>query len=109
MGDQTLSERRQHQRHPLATSLQFLHGPTRKDCQARSVDVSAGGMMMFVPPNVPVRVGQFLRLSVGSVNRPEFAGLSEQPVDATVVRVDRGQLVPGGQIGIGVRFHSPAS
>ena len=108
MGENTLSERRQYQRHPLATSLQFYHGPTQRDVFGRCVDVSAGGMLMFVPPNVPVRVGQPIRLSVGSVNRPEFAGMSERPVDATIVRVERGRLVGGGQVGIGVRFFTPA-
>ena len=109
MGEQTFSERRQYQRHPLATSIQFYHGTTRRDLPGRCVDVSSGGMLMFVPPSAAVRVGQFIRLAVGSVNRPEFAGLCEQPVDATIVRVDRGQFVPTGQVGVGVRFHTPAN
>ncbi|GAF86064.1 unnamed protein product, partial [marine sediment metagenome] len=46
-------------------------------------------MLMYVPVATPVKVGQPLRLSVGSVNRPEFASLSKGPVPGSVVRVDR--------------------
>ena len=59
---------------------------------------------MYVPPNAPVNVGQPIRLSAGSFNRPEFAGLGDKPLDATIVRVDRTKLPHGGQISVGVKF-----
>jgi len=59
---------------------------------------------MYVPATVPVQPGQTLRVTVGSVSRPEFAGLSEKPVDATVARVDRTALLKSGHLAVGVRF-----
>jgi len=104
MDDQTFVERREHQRHPLATGLPFFHGPTQRSFPGRCVDISSGGMLVFMPANVPAQPGQPIRLSVGGISRPEFAGLSEHPVDATIVRVDRGKLLSGGHLAVGVRF-----
>ena len=59
---------------------------------------------MYVPVATPVKVGQPLRLSVGSVNRPEFAALSEKPVAGAIVRVDRHCLLEEGYVAVGVRF-----
>ena len=106
MAEQMFVERRQHQRHPLATGIQFHHGPSQQDCLGRCVDISAGGMKMHVPPNVPVRVGQPIRLSMGSVNRPEFSDLGEKPIDATIVRVGRSDLLAHGHLAVGVKFYS---
>ena len=61
-------------------------------------------MMMYVPAKTPVRSGQPIRLTVGSVNRPEFGVLSEEPVNATIVRVDRSTFLSQGSIAVGVRF-----
>jgi len=58
---------------------------------------------MYVPPNVPVRVGQPIRLSPAGLRRPEFAGLGGEAVDATITRVDRGTYL-SGQLGVAVRF-----
>lgn len=98
------TDRRRHSRHPLATSVQFHHGPSRRDFPGRCVDVSHGGMLMNVPAFVPIQPGHMIRLAVGSVNRPEFAGLGEGPLDATIVRVDRDKLPAKGHIAIGVKF-----
>lgn len=97
-------ERRRHTRYPLATSVQFYHGPTQHNYPGRCVDISEGGMMMYVPASAPVHTGQPIQLTVGCVNRPEFAGLSENPLDATIVRVNRQALVSMGHAAIGVRF-----
>lgn len=97
-------ERRSHPRYPLATSVHFYHCPSQRDFPGRSVDISAGGMLMYVPATVPVHPGQCLRVSVGSAGRPEFAGLSEQPIDATVRRVDRNPLLAAGHLAVGVQF-----
>ena len=102
------ADRRQHQRYPLATSLQFYHGPSQRDFPGRCVDISKGGLLMYVPVVTPVQPGQAIRLAVGSVSRPEFAGLSETPLDATVVRVDRHAILSSGQLAVGVRFQAGA-
>lgn len=98
------AERRQDQRYPLSTNVNFLHGPSNREFPGRCVDISKGGMLMYVPVATPVKVGQPLRLSVGSVNRPEFAGLSEKPVPGAIVRVDRHCLLEEGYVAVGVRF-----
>ena len=97
-------ERRQYRRYPLATGLQFHHGPSRREIPARSVDISAGGMRMCVPATAPVSPGQPLRVNMGGTCRPELAGMGDKPVSATIVRVDRNGLITTGHLTIGVRF-----
>ena len=104
MAEARPAERRKHPRHPLATSVQFHHGPSRRDFPGRCVDVSEGGMLMYVPAHVPAQPGHTIRLTVGSLNRPEFEGLNGRPVDATVVRVSRDRLLGSGSLALGVRF-----
>ena len=104
MSAKAAADRRRHRRYPLPTSVQFYHGPTQRELPGRCVDISSGGMLMYVPASSPVRPGQPLRLTVGSVNRPEFAGLSESPIEATIVRVDRNALLKAGHLAVGVRF-----
>jgi hypothetical protein len=72
----------------MATRVEFYHGPSGRIFPGRTVNLSSGGVLMHIPAGIPVQIGQPIRLAVGCVNRPEFAGLSERPVDATVVRVD---------------------
>ena len=98
------TDRRQHPRYPLPTGLQFVHGPSRREFPARCVDISAGGMLMYVPPAVPALPGQVVRLTVGGLNRPEFANLGENPIDATIVRVDRKSLLSMGHLAVGLKF-----
>lgn len=105
MGSNSVVERRQYVRHPLATSIQFEHESSHREYPGRCMDVSRGGLLMYVPVSTPLQVGHAVRVRVGSVNRPEFSGLSEKPTDATIVRVDRHGTLTHGQLAVGVRFH----
>ena len=109
MNDATEVDRRRHVRYPLATSVEFYHGPSRRRFPARSADVSGGGMLMYVPAGTPVSVGESVRLTVGSGGRPEFAGLSDKPMEATIVRVERGGILGSGHLPIGIRFNRPVA
>jgi len=97
-------ERRRHPRYPLATGMEFHHGPSRREVPARSVDISAGGIRMYVPPSAPVRPGQPVRMNMGAICRPEMIGMSRKSVNGTIVRVDRNGLTTTGCLSIGVRF-----
>ena len=98
-------ERRKYHRFPLATGISFFHGSARRNFPGRSVDISESGLLMSVPPATPVQVGQYIRVSVAAVSRPEFAGHTGKPRDATIVRVDRDHLLDSGRISIGVKFN----
>ena len=98
------ADRRQHQRFPLAGGVEFFHGPTRREFPGRCVDISEGGMLMYVPAPTPVRVGQPIRLDLASVARPGLLRLDAGPMDGTIVRVDRQKLLTVGQAAVGVRF-----
>jgi c-di-GMP-binding flagellar brake protein YcgR len=104
MGVTTTADRRMHPRHPLATSVQFHHAPSRRQFPGRCVDISAGGMKMYIPASTPVQPGHSVQLQMGSVNRPELAGLGAGPVSASVVRVDRHNLLANGHLAVGLRF-----
>ena len=97
-------ERRRHPRYPLATNMQFHHGPSRREVPARSVDISAGGIRMYVPVSAPVRPGQPVRMNMGAICRPELIGTDRKSVDGTIVRVDRSRLTTTGYMSIGIRF-----
>lgn len=97
-------DRRKYPRYPLPTSVQFYHGPSQRDYPGRCVDISLGGLLMYVPAAAPVQPGQPIRIAVGGVPRPEFARLGGQPVDATIVRVNRMSLFSEGHLAVGVRF-----
>ena len=97
-------ERRRHPRYPLATSMQFHHGPSRRKVPARSVDISAGGIRMHVPVSAPVRAGQPVRMNMGAICRPEMIGMDRKSVNGTIVRVDRSGLTATGNLSIGIRF-----
>ena len=98
------TERRKHARYPLNTGLHFYHEPTKRDVPGRCEDISQGGLKMFVPAKTPVKAGDSLQVRVGALDRPEFALLSDQPVDASVVRVDRQALLSRGHLAVGVKF-----
>ncbi len=59
---------------------------------------------MYVPATAPVRPGQDIRLTLGSIDLQELAGLSNTPIDGTIVRVDRQMLLSQGHLAVGVRF-----
>ena len=100
------TERRRHPRHPLATSVEIFHGLSQRAFPGRCADISAGGLKMYVPAATPVQPGHPIRLSIAAVSRPEFAGLGDGPVEATIVRVDRDALLKTGHLAVGVRFAS---
>jgi len=101
------ADRRRHVRYPMATTVQFYHGPSRREFPARTVDISSGGLLMYIPASVPVAPGQPIRLTIGCHNRPELAGLGDHPLDATIVRVDRHKMLSLGHLPVGVRFVQP--
>ncbi|HUU30803.1 MAG TPA: PilZ domain-containing protein [Phycisphaerae bacterium] len=98
------SERRTHPRYPLATGVEFYHGPSQRQFPGRCSNISLGGLKMYVPAATPVRPGQPIRLSIGAVRRPEFSRLGAGPVEATIVRVDRQAMIDEGDLAVGVRF-----
>ena len=104
MIDRPVKERRVNPRYQLAAGVRFLHGPSGRDLPGRCVDISRGGLLMYVPAASPVRPGQAIRLTLGAINLPELAGLAGTPVEGTIVRVDRGALLAEGHLAVGVRF-----
>ena len=97
-------ERRKHVRHPLSMTIQFYHGQSRREYPARTVNVSNGGMLMYVPVSAPVAPGHTIRINLGSQPRPEFSGLGGGPRDATIVRVEREEIAEVGYLPVGVHF-----
>lgn len=98
------AERRKHARYPLTTGVEFYHEPSHQDLPARCTDVSQGGLRMYVPVATPIRAGDSVRLTLGALGRPEFSGLGEEPLNASIVRVDRHALLSSGHLAVGVRF-----
>jgi len=98
------ADRRRHARHPLPTSVRFSHGPSRREFPGRCVDISKGGMLMYVPASAPVKPGDSIRLTLASVSRPEFADVGGRPVDASIVRADRKAMLSLGNIAVGLKF-----
>jgi len=98
------ADRRRHARHPLPTSVRFSHEPSRREFPGRCVDISKGGMLMYVPASAPVKPGDSICLTLASVSRPEFANMGDGPVEASVVRADRKAMLSIGNIIVGLRF-----
>ena len=97
-------DRRKHQRQPLAIPVQFHHDPTGKDLPGRCVDISQGGMRMYVPANTPVKSGQEILICLGDISAQGLAQLSKQRLAARVVHVNRYTLISTGQLAVGVEF-----
>ena len=104
MNQNDTSERRQHPRFKLAAMVDFHHEPTDRDFPGKSVDISAGGLMMYLPATVPVQKGQGVSVTVGDHDNPEFAGLGDE-ISGKIARVNRDQLLSTGNIAIGVEFN----
>jgi len=104
MAEKPPQDRRRHPRYPLATSVQFYHGPSQRDFPGRCANISLTGIKMYVPAATPVQPGQPIRLSLAGVPGPEFARLGRGPMDATIVRVDRRAMIDEGDLAVGVRF-----
>jgi len=101
------SERREHVRHPMAAAVELYHEPTRRSFPARSVDCSAGGMLMYVPAQTPVAAGQAIRLTFSKAGKGEMAALTGKTTNATVVRVERAKIISLGRLPVGVKFSQP--
>jgi hypothetical protein len=71
------------------------------------VDISAGGILVYGPVGTPVSPGQPIQLKLGTQKRPEFALLSDRPLNGTIVRVDRQKMLSVGHLPVGVRFSQP--
>jgi len=97
------TDRRQHVRRPLAVSVQFHHAPSRREYPGRCVDVSEGGMLMYVPAATPVKAGHAIRVAIPPTS-PGQTDNGYQPVEATVVRVDRHAMLSMGHLAVGVKF-----
>jgi hypothetical protein len=104
----TPSNRRKHQRFPLASSVEIHLAATGKSYPGRGVDVSQGGMMVYLPASAPVSAGQELDLTVTpSPAAPAPAGVAgavARKRAARVIRVDRDGLVKLGRLGVAVQF-----
>lgn len=104
MIDKPVKERRVSPRYQLAAGVQFFHGPSGRNLPARCVDISRGGLLMYVPAASPVKPGHAVRLTLGAIGLPDIACLSGIPLQGTIVRVDRGSLLAEGHLAVGVRF-----
>jgi c-di-GMP-binding flagellar brake protein YcgR len=84
-------------------SVQLRHAPTAREFPARSVDISPGGMLMYVPAETPVAVGQAVKVVMPA---PAGGGLAEsvETLDATIAHVDRDNLLLAGRLSVGVKF-----
>ena len=102
--DRPVKERRVSPRCKLAAGVQFFHGPSGRYLPGRCVDISSGGLLMYVPAAAPVQPGHAIRLTLGAIGLPELAGLAGAPMEGTIVRVDRRALLAEGHIAVGVRF-----
>ena len=104
MSEAARMERRAHKRFTQAAAVQFHHDLSGRDFPGRCVDVSQGGLQMYVPPAAPVQPGQAVRLALSGITEPALAALGGKPLDATIVRVDRQCLTQKGQLAISVKF-----
>jgi hypothetical protein len=84
--------------------LEFYHEASGENYVGRCVDLSEGGLLMYVPVRVPIQVNQVVRLTPKGESLPEFAGQAETPIEATIVRVDRHSLLTMGHVAVGVKF-----
>jgi len=107
MDERPSSDRRQFVRYPLAATVQFYHCASRREFPARSIDMSRGGILVYVPAGTPVAPGQPIQLKLDVHGRPEFGRLSDSPLDGTVVRVDRAKMLSDGHLPVGIRFGQP--
>ncbi|MFW6062456.1 MAG: PilZ domain-containing protein [Planctomycetota bacterium] len=109
MSSSPATERRQFTRHPLVTSVEFYHAPSKREFPGRTVDISRGGMRMYVPATAPVHPGQCVRLQAGTLGETEAGDFGEGKLDATIVRVDRRDLLDHGHIAVALKFHTVAA
>jgi c-di-GMP-binding flagellar brake protein YcgR len=104
MNDMPKADRRRHRRHPLSAGVRFQHEPSASEFPGRAVDISDGGMLMYVPVSAPVKPGQPIRLTLRHVRSKQFSELGDKPLDARIVRVQRQGMMITGKLAVGVEF-----
>ena len=97
-------DRRRYVRQPLPTTVEFHHESSEQNYVGRRVDLSEGGLLMYVPARVPIQVGDVVRLKARATEQPELAGSEESVTKATIVRVDRHSLLTMGHVAVGVKL-----
>lgn len=103
------ADRRQHTRQPLAGAVVMYHQPSQRQYVARAVDISQGGMMVYMPAAAPVGAGHEVQMTITGSLRPEFEEMRNKALAAQVVRVNRRPLTTAGHVAVGVRFEPEAS
>ncbi len=98
------TERRQYQRYPIVTGLHFYHGPSDCEIPARVVNISDGGVLVFVATTARVRAGHPIRMDMGWFPHPKLVCPGRHYVAGTIVRVDRSAQRSTGQMEVGIRF-----
>ena len=100
----TASERRTYPRQASSANVEFLHHPTRRRFPGRCLDISRGGLLMYVPATAPLQVGHELDLTVTG-DAGEY--VPARGIRGEIVRVNRQALISAGQVAVGVKFSQP--
>lgn len=100
------AERRAHPRRDVWAAVRFYHPSSGRQLPARSLNVSRGGMWMHVPADAPLREGETIRLEElpGPQGGRYTPAEGQPPLEATVLRVDRRELLTSGRVAVGVQF-----
>jgi hypothetical protein len=105
-----MAERRESVRTATQGRAMFYHPSSGRELPGRTINVSRGGLWMYVPPHAPLRRGQeiqFLELpemAGGRADEQAASASRARPLPATILRVDRATLVSAGRISVAVRF-----
>jgi len=100
-----LAEQRKDVRSDLSWPVSIWLPEANRFFNGKSVNVSRGGAFISVPMTTPVRPGHEIE-----VNFPRTMSLAKQKgqyariKNATVLRVERRQMLQAGSIGIAVKF-----
>ncbi len=73
------------------------------------MDISRGGLLMYVPASAPLQAGHVLTLAADAGGPAAPAEVPDGHAVATVVRVDRSKLLHLGQLIVGARFEAGAA
>ena len=107
MSQASASDRRRSPRRGLAAGVTLSHQPTGRDWSARGVDISEGGMLLYISAKAPVAPGQRVELVIDERRQGQYVGLAGRAIQATIVHVEREQLPRLGYIPVGVSFARP--
>ena len=103
--ESTIVEQRQNTRSDIAWPVSIWMPEANRFFNGKSINVSKGGAYISVPMTAPVREGHEIE-----VNFPRTMSLARQKgqyariKNATVIRVDRKQMLQDGSIGMAVQF-----